>query len=323
MARSSKPDLIATIEACYRVEQPNDAWLRGVIESLSWLDQGLGIFGFTYLLRPSFELDPSPIVQVGCPEHMRRALDKAFENGVQFNRAAYLDTDAGSANDIPGYVGTTTELASRGLGVFDSWGVNGRNWDRCNAAIIINRTEAVRPSPELLIQLQRLAIHLASGARLQRRLSGNQQREAAVLSPSGKVEHAEGDARRADMLTALEQAARDIESARGKLRHSEPIEALDAWKGRVAARWTLVDRFERDGKRYIVASENEPSVASSHDLSSRERQVIASAALGRTNKEIAYDLGLADSTVRVLLARAAKKLGVRNRDEAVHQFRSG
>jgi DNA-binding NarL/FixJ family response regulator len=36
----------------------------------------------------------------------------------------------------------------------------------------------------------------------------------------------------------------------------------------------------------------------------REQQVVALATLGRTNKFIAYELGLAHSTVRVLMARA-------------------
>jgi DNA-binding CsgD family transcriptional regulator len=50
-------------------------------------------------------------------------------------------------------------------------------------------------------------------------------------------------------------------------------------------------------------------------LTDRERQVVLQAALGFTNKEIAYALGISDSTVRVLMARAAEKLGVRSRVE--------
>jgi DNA-binding NarL/FixJ family response regulator len=38
-------------------------------------------------------------------------------------------------------------------------------------------------------------------------------------------------------------------------------------------------------------------------------------ALGRSNKLIAYELGLAHSTVRVLVARAAEKCGARARAE--------
>jgi DNA-binding NarL/FixJ family response regulator len=50
-------------------------------------------------------------------------------------------------------------------------------------------------------------------------------------------------------------------------------------------------------------------------LTARERDVVARALRGSANKVIAYDLGLAHSTVRVLMARAATKLGAHSRDE--------
>jgi DNA-binding CsgD family transcriptional regulator len=50
-------------------------------------------------------------------------------------------------------------------------------------------------------------------------------------------------------------------------------------------------------------------------LSPRERQVVAFARLGRSSKSIAYELGLADSTVRVLLRRARMKLGLAARED--------
>jgi DNA-binding NarL/FixJ family response regulator len=57
-------------------------------------------------------------------------------------------------------------------------------------------------------------------------------------------------------------------------------------------------------------------------LSDRERQVVSLATLGRTNKMIAYELGLAHSTVRVLMARASAKLHTGSRHELVAQQRS-
>lgn len=54
-----------------------------------------------------------------------------------------------------------------------------------------------------------------------------------------------------------------------------------------------------------------------HALTSREREVVAYAALGHSNKVIAYELGLAESAVAMRLSRAAKKLGVRRRVELI------
>lgn len=52
-------------------------------------------------------------------------------------------------------------------------------------------------------------------------------------------------------------------------------------------------------------------------LSPREREVLKLVAAGRSNREIAAELGVADETVKTMLARTFAKLGVRKRAEAV------
>ena len=107
-----------------------------------------------------------------------------------------------------------------------------------------------------------------------------------------------------------------------RARHEQAAsEGSKAWKGLVDARWTLVEQFESDGKRYIVARENAPSPPGLSALTLRERQVIGYAALGHDNKAIAYELGIAHSTVKVLMARGASRLGVRSRTELISAYR--
>ena len=88
-------------------------------------------------------------------------------------------------------------------------------------------------------------------------------------------------------------------------------EALELWRCLVERRWTLADVFESDGRRYVVAIPNAPE-SRCERLSDREAQVAHIASFGRSNKEIAYELGLAPTTVATLLSRAAKKLGAAN-----------
>jgi DNA-binding NarL/FixJ family response regulator len=88
----------------------------------------------------------------------------------------------------------------------------------------------------------------------------------------------------------------------------------EKWEG-------LVDHFETDGRRSVFATETWPRGPGIDLLSERERQVVELALLGRDNKEIAYDLGLSHSTVRVLMARSATKLGVRSRDAVLVKAR--
>jgi DNA-binding NarL/FixJ family response regulator len=71
-----------------------------------------------------------------------------------------------------------------------------------------------------------------------------------------------------------------------------------------------MDRFESDGRRYVVARENQLATAPHARLTAREGQIVALYRLGSDPKMIAYELGLADATVRVLLSRAARRLGV-------------
>jgi DNA-binding CsgD family transcriptional regulator len=52
-------------------------------------------------------------------------------------------------------------------------------------------------------------------------------------------------------------------------------------------------------------------------LTERERHVVAGAIVGKSSKEIAYELGISDSTTRVLLGRAYRRLGVRSRTQLV------
>jgi DNA-binding NarL/FixJ family response regulator len=51
-------------------------------------------------------------------------------------------------------------------------------------------------------------------------------------------------------------------------------------------------------------------------LTARERDILAEVAAGRTNKGIAYQLGLSDGTVRIYVSTILAKLGVVNRTEA-------
>jgi DNA-binding CsgD family transcriptional regulator len=104
------------------------------------------------------------------------------------------------------------------------------------------------------------------------------------------------------------------------LRRRDPDAAVAAWKGLVSTRWSLVDHFESDGKRYVLAHRNDVALSGFEALTARERQALGFAALGHGNKLIAYELGVAPSTVAVLLHRAARKLGASSRAELIATY---
>lgn len=79
--------------------------------------------------------------------------------------------------------------------------------------------------------------------------------------------------------------------------------------------WTVVDQFVRDGFFYRLVRRPIAEEVRAVRLTRREQQALAYAEDGHTNKSIAYALGLAPSTVGVLLFRAAAKMGVKSRRE--------
>ncbi|MBS2012631.1 MAG: LuxR family transcriptional regulator, partial [Deltaproteobacteria bacterium] len=169
----------------------------------------------------------------------------------------------------------------------------------------------------------RVATHVRSALRLRLRLSNSEPERSkapveAVLARDGKVAHAEKAAEA--HLDALRDAVIGVDRARSTLRDA-PDRALPSWKAMVRARWTLVDDFQRDGSRYVLARVNVVETQPIDQLSARERQVVACLSLGFTYKETAYELGLSASTVRVLVVRACAKLGVATREELVLAYR--
>jgi DNA-binding CsgD family transcriptional regulator len=165
-------------------------------------------------------------------------------------------------------------------------------------------------------QWDRIATHIAAGFRLHSKLRRLERADPtsvadAVLTPNGRVEHATGIATERSSRETLRSAVLAVDRARGPLRRRDPGEALAVWRGLVAGRWSLVDHFDRDGRRYLVAHHNELEAPDPRALTPRERQVIGYASLGHSNKLIAYELGLSRSTISVLLGRATAKLGAR------------
>ena len=86
--------------------------------------------------------------------------------------------------------------------------------------------------------------------------------------------------------------------------------------------WSVVDWFDSDGRRYVLALPNPPHVPNPRGLTKREQQVVAFAALGDSHKLIGYRLGLSRSRVTQLLSSSMQKLGVSTQAELVAKLRT-
>lgn len=310
---------LCVVEAAYRIVDGTDAWLDGVLAAArSLLDAGLGAIAYTYRLA-----DDGRMFLTSAPRGTGGALPAYAEEGTRYaERTPPALVRAMFVADPP--VVTLSELwrsmphdrfpefrpfesmAAHGLG--DYLAVRGCNPSGTGLMIgaLFDRPRVVH---EIEVERWRLLrAHLLAGLRLGRGLE-----DEAVLEPGGRVVHAEKAARSARALEALRRRARQIDRARSAPGRRDPAHALEAWEGLVSGRWSLIDRFDSDGRRYLVARRNDPHAAAPRALSARERQILAYAALGYANKHIAYTLGLAPSTVSSHLRTAMRRIGVPSR----------
>ena len=164
----------------------------------------------------------------------------------------------------------------------------------------------------------RVAVHLSAALRLRNTLeaagAGAIEDAGAIFEPSGKCVHA------ANGKTASEElknAAMAVDRARGRRTRDDPEAALDLWRGLFAGRWSIVEAFDTDDRRFLVAHENDPAVREDRALTRREKQVAGLAALGLGDGMIGYSLGLAEGTIRTHLKRAMRKMGIASRHQLV------
>jgi DNA-binding CsgD family transcriptional regulator len=315
-------DVVSIIEAAYRVELPTRQWL-GELGAAFYerLGGGAGLFGCTYRIVDGQRLVIDEELRLEMPDEQSMPMRASMEMmPVDFLRQTFARTDCGTqSQSITPEMRPFLEMAMAPL--------RARGWNdimNCSAVDPAGHgiyfgawlKEPDRLTPALRRRWTRGAVHMAAALRLRRRLAPPAQAEA-VLSPSGKLEHAQPAAQLDHARSSLVAAVKAVEKARGKLRQIDPEAASASWKGLVSTRWSLVDHFESDGKRWVLAHRNDVPVDGAAALTDRERQALAFAALGHTNKLIAYELGVAPSTVAVLLHRAAKKLGTANRAELI------
>jgi DNA-binding CsgD family transcriptional regulator len=303
---------MAVVEAAYEPEPTDEAWIDGVLAaSQPMLDHGEGVAGFTFAVERGK-------VTVGSAVELNTSDGFGPKYTPIFAQAAYL-----GAPGLKMYRALFSEAAGaeepRGstmVGLSDFLALHALDPCGRGVAIVAPLPPGTGPIDPAQDRWLRVASHMSSGLRLRRALCGWTADASdfplggeAVLDPSARIVDAVGPATQPDAREALRTAARRADRARGRLRTDDAEEALRIWSGLIDGRWSLVDWYDADGRRFLVARRNDPHVTDPRALTSRERQVARYAALGHTSKHIAYELGLAPSTIATHLSSAMRKLG--------------
>ena len=87
----------------------------------------------------------------------------------------------------------------------------------------------------------------------------------------------------------------------------------------MAGGWTIIEHGDTEGRRFVLARRNDGTHPHT-GLTERECQVAGLTARGFPGKYVAYELGLAQSTVSSTLRAALAKLGLRTRYELAAVF---
>jgi DNA-binding CsgD family transcriptional regulator len=303
-------DPISVLEAGYTRAASTEAWFRQVVApAREVIDRGLGCSAYS--------------IDLTCGR-----IDDFFSFGSHPDTLAIIHAGAAQTErrstiqKLPQPAGlyATSEVFGPGaqqypIGV-DSLALAIPTGGPLLYLIVAESPRAETVDPESRTVWQRLALHLGAGIRLQRHPGTIDDPEVeAVLEPDGRLVHA-GEEMTADDRDQLRAVARDLDRIRAR-RGGSTDEALAIWQGLMAGRWSLVDQFDSDGRRFVVARRNDPDSPGAPRLSRRQRQVVFYASLGLSNKAIGYALGLAEPTVATHLAEALARLGLSSRNEMV------
>ena len=325
-------DLVSVVETAYRLDPDDDGWVRSVMAaSAGFLDRGKGVYAFVFDAR-----DPNRFVVERLVKHDEaEVLPELVVKWHEMLSADLVKTMYWGSTPlapISERLGLGASLADhpamerfcRKLGIVDQLTVRAADTSHRGVALCTPLTSFEKTTRGSARIWARLVAHVSAGLRLRRALSASGDAltgAEAILTPDGKCEHAEEAAQPKSAREALRAAVKDIDRARSSLRRRDPHEALETWRGLVDGRWSLVDTFDTDGRRYVVARANEPDARDPRALSPKESRVVGYAALGHSNKEIAYALGIAASTVATHLTSAQRKLCAPSRVELVRAYR--
>ncbi|MFO0551092.1 MAG: LuxR C-terminal-related transcriptional regulator [Polyangiaceae bacterium] len=317
-------ELATVLEVVYRVEQPRHEWLRGILLALApQLDRGLGISAYMVDASSPGGFDAYGFQSVGGDPADTRCRFEAWNASTPtaIKRKIHLFGACGLGRELPRAAGVTQSQVADTLashGYLEMFGINALDPTGRGCSIAVpHLTRANQGGIAHRDVWEQLAAHIATASRLQARLANSADEGDATLHGNGRLEPNHPETHEPNAREALREAAVAIDRARTRERRDDAVEVTRLWRSLAARRWTLIDRFDRNGRRYVVAYRNLAQVAETKELTAREHQIVCAAELGHSNKLIAYELGLAMSTVATLLKRAMTKLGVDSRVELI------
>lgn len=302
-----KPTSLEIVAAAYDLRKDLPSWFAGCVSLFrAHMDDGHGAYG--------------AIVRRAPPKMFHLHLDGAHPinrsvlrlgPSLGFYDAVPERFSAGTATEYLGEARHARVVAPfrRFLSARDSCAIWGPDAAGLMIVVAAPRKEAGPPWGHDRHLAHKLLPHFTAGLRLRRSLTGLSLETAsveAIFSTDGRCVNAQGMAEPANAREGLRRAVIDMEAARAR-----PASETDSPRAALLdGRWSLVDRFDTDGRRFVVAYRNPPGVLDPRRLSRRERDVAARLAQGMSQGAVAAELGIQSSTVATVASTVIGKLGL-------------
>jgi DNA-binding NarL/FixJ family response regulator len=319
-------DWVGLIEEVYRLEDDNDSWLKRLLEHAAPLsNRGFWPTISTYRYT-SRKLHLERSAALG-PVHARDILAASMQ--VQTPRVSHFFRSGPAVASLsealytrePGLASVVQQITN-GV-VHDKLAVKGLTGQGSALILCWLFSERIVPTAQERHRWQCVASHLGAGLRLRKfaqALDLDSSPVEAIFDGAGKLHEAREGAEHPTARTALRKSVYRLDQLRTRHGRSDPDRALAAWEGLVQGRWSLVDHFDSDGRRFVLAVKNDPRFPDPRGLTLRERQVAEFIGQGHSGKEISYMLGISPSAVTNCTTRAVRKLGLSSLTELAAFF---
>lgn len=318
MGRKTDKHSADVLEASYRLELSDSAWIQNLLiqahaaRPMAAVEEVAAAFLFQ--CSPNGEkLRTWGYTATGGRSDVLRAL-QARHAALSPNHARTLFWDQKVVCLTQSQRGLPATEQQQSIAVADFLGLQATDVSGLGCSMFFVLPERTTIHPAARKQWRAVAMHLQAALRLRRALTTADLDACieAVIDPARQgrpLVHADGPARTRNARAALRRIALAIDQARTHRRRRDSCTTLKVWPELIRGRWTLVEHFDSDGRRYYVALRNPPALAAG--LSGHEINVIVRIAAGEANKAVADN----PSTVNQHYRRAMAKLRISSRSE--------
>ena len=331
--KNAREAAIDIVEASYNLEVSASEWMRNLQERAAPVfDLGRAFGGGIWagmddtgnLIATGFSYSDPAAAEITLPKVAQATAEIGAERMAAWTEETQSIVSVHSSH--PPELGTF-EVFTRHLECADILEVNAHDHDGYGFSWWCPSDTPIQLSRREKKTLEQLTIHMAAGHRIRREIENQPTAKGlslaelpldaeALMDPKHfVVTDASGVARDATVSERIREAAKQVDKARGKLRRQDPEEALDIWKGLARGRWSLVDWFDTDGRRYVLAKPNLPRVGDPRGLTEQEALIATYAARGETGKIMSYRFWISRQSISTLLGSPRIKLLVTTQAE--------